>query len=101
MKANRLYIITSGNYDSYRIEALVSGPKTPALSTMRKRFAEQFDEPKADRQTYAAGYLLQKYIHETFEFEKRVQAAGYADFVDWLLKTDKRFQSVKFDEVGL
>ena len=38
----RFYLITSGAYDSYRVYALLKGPRTPALSTLYKKFRDEY-----------------------------------------------------------
>lgn len=103
----RFYIVTSGDYDGYRIQALISGPKSPALSTMRKRFEGVYHKPSRPKNIQTDGYALAEYTFEIFEYERNLREMGYAGncvsewFLDWLLKTDSRFERVDYQEVNL
>lgn len=103
----RLYIITTGEYDGYRIIALVAGPKTPALSTMQKRFEALYHKPKWTQNMERDGYAFAKYTYAKMDYEQNLRGMGYAGncvaewFIDWLLKTDARFERVDYQETNL
>lgn len=103
----RLYIIRRDSSDWTPIVALISGPKSPALSTMRTRFETLYHKPKRTRKVQTDGYALAEYTWAMVDYERNLRECGYAGdsvaeyFVDWLLKTDIHFQREPYSEVNL
>lgn len=94
MKA-RQYTITAGEYDSFRIVAIVEGSARPALSTLYKQFRSialnGLSEPiKGDKDPYISAQYLRDKLRVRFAMEKHMNNLGYAGenlaaiFVTWL-----------------
>jgi hypothetical protein len=102
----KIAIIRRDERDWTPIVAVVSCPKTPALSTMVKRFHEQFGFYIWDGGIPDGAKIVER-IHQDHNAVQKAQDSGYighheADvFVDWLIKQDAGFELVKFQEVSL
>lgn len=101
----RIYVIRKDQSDWTPIVAVITGPKSPALSTMMRKFNERFDVPKERNTT--VGSEIMRYIQSRQLAISRAQIAGHDGhdlsdlFVDWLLKQNAGFEGVKFEEVSL
>jgi hypothetical protein len=100
----KLYVIRAGQYE-VPVD-IVSGPHSPALSTMIKKFNERFGVP-APLRLNTPHREYSRYFKNLDVAKARIRAAGYSGddlselFVDWLLKTDKRFERVEYREVSI
>jgi hypothetical protein len=103
--ATRQYTITTGSYSGYRIVGRIEGPAKPALSTLSKRFREQFyrqEEPNSYTfSPFYAGKISAK-VRLEITVEQRMKDAGYEGwdvaelFIDWLCK-DHGFKRIERD----
>jgi hypothetical protein len=98
----RVYCITTGDYDSYRIVAFIEGPARPALSTLRKQFDALYGVPRENAPLVKATEIM---LHVTAEVnaEERLKKAGYGRnigeaFVAWL-KREHGFVEANVSEV--
>ena len=104
MAINRkLYVIRHDSDDWTPIVAVISGPKSPALSTMMKRFDAMIESPDVPKINTMEDY--ERWRDQYCASQERITAAGFKSygeyFIDWLLKTDSRFERVEFSEVSL
>jgi len=106
-KSRRFYVIRRDSNDWTPIIALISGPLSPALSTMRTRFEALYHKPPRPKNAATNSYILAEYTYAMMDYERNLREMGYAGdsvtewFIDWLLKTDERFERVDFQEVNL
>jgi len=90
------YIITTGDYEDYRIVAVIEGDERPSLMTLNRRFEQQFGGATTTGSARAnAAKPLTERIRERIQLEHRIgeslAAAGYSQdigsgFVEWLCK---------------
>jgi hypothetical protein len=111
MMQKRMYVITTGSYSSYRILCHVQGNKTPALSTLWKRFETRYEIfvrdtwiPSAagifndmDRELKSQKDAIERLKTEGYEGREYSDLAGY--FVDWLVK-DHNFEEINIMELN-
>lgn len=97
------YIITTGEYESYQIVAVVEGNIRPALSTLRKRFHEENKVIFADQDE---PYVTVAMLRSESDAIKRLQGQGYQGvtlaeiFVEWIQK-EHGFTVVPTNEVWI
>ena len=113
MTAKRFYLVTSGEYDSYYVNAVLSGPQSPALSTIFKRFAKEYGlRPSTWRLSTWNG--IESRIREESQAVERLESEGYQPagidaeysslaflFVAWVLKNYSDFHLMPVTEVNL
>lgn len=107
---NKLHLITHGDYEDYRLVALIRQTKrSPALSTMYKRFKETYcvpDYPSVD-DIHTPTEYKSKWVQPYQEIRavlRQVNLDGYEGynipqaFVEWLVAQDEGFEKVEFKE---
>lgn len=89
-------VITAGQYDGFRVVAILSGPASPALSTLKKRWLAEMGDGKHAKDPVTSRGVDWAVLIENKSLEygrvERAQASGLAGnceeelFVDWLKK---------------
>lgn len=85
------YTITTGNYDGFHIVARIKGEASPALSTLKKEFDEQFGFPPPPREPLT-GAAISAFIWGKQNAENRARKSGLEGedraelFIDWLVR---------------
>lgn len=90
----RTYIITAGSYSNYRIVGVVEGPATPALSTIKKRFDQEYGLTPRKDDMFAS-------VKAEMDAASRLVREGYTQqhdiadgFVAWLFKHYPEFHLI-------